>query len=259
MDITGRPWLVFDIETGPLPGCADFIPPIPDAVLDESPVEPNKGLVDPVKIAANLEQKRKARVTDWIEAQAKVEAKRAKLLADAALDHDLCEVAAIGWQLRVAADSPFECLYTQTRGTTHEPEMLDGFWRFVRSIQRDGGVIVGFNCLHFDLPILLRRSLYLGVETPAVNIDKYRHEGVIDVADVLTLGGKATWRSLGFYAKRFGIPHDDSVKGEDVPALVGRGAWDTVAAHVRADVATTAALAQRIGVIHQPQPAEAVA
>lgn len=227
--LVGRPWLVFDIETMPMPGCADYL---------TDPIEAPSNYKDEAKIAAYIAEKRK------------------KQIADAALDCDLCEVAAIGWSLNGLVDvAP----YAQTRGTTPEAEMLDGFWRFVRNIQRDGGVIVGFNVLHFDLLILLRRSLYLGVPVPSVQIDKYRHDGVIDVADVLTHGGKTTWRSLGFYAKRFGIPHDDSVKGEDVPALVGSGAWDTVAAHVRADVATTTALAQRIGLISQPQPAEEAA
>lgn len=229
MDITGRPWLTFDIETMPLSGVADYL---------TEEIEAPGNYKKPEAIAAYIAEAKK------------------KQIERAALDHDLCEIAAIGWTF---ADLMPVGAYAQTRGTTSEPEMLDSVWRYVRSMQREGGVIVGFNCLHFDIPILLRRSLYLGVDAPTIAIDKYRHEGVIDVADVLTLGGKATWRSLGFYARRFGIPHDDSVKGEDVPALVGSGAWDTVAAHVRADVATTAALAQRCGLIHQPQQVEAIA
>lgn len=217
--LVGRPWLVFDIETMPLSGCDEYL---------TDPVEAPSNYKDPVKIAAYIADAKK------------------KQIEKAALDLDLCEIAAIGLRL------PDDDCYAQTRGSNSEEDMLRGFWSFVSSVQRNGGVIAGFNCLHFDLPILLRRSLYLGIQAPTVNIDKYRHDGVIDVADVLTHGGKTTWRSLGFYAKRFGIPHDDSVKGEDVPALVGRGAWDAVAAHVRADVTTTAALVQRIGLIAQP-------
>lgn len=220
--LVGRPFLVFDIETCPMPNCSDYL-----TDLIEAPGNYKK----PEAIAAYI-------------AEAKT-----KQIEKAALDLDLCEIAAIG--IRLPGE---DALYVQTRGTTDEAEMLDGFWRFVRGCQRDGGILVGFNVLGFDLPVLLRRSLYLGVDAPALSISKYRHDGIVDVQDVLTFSGKTTWRSLGFYAKRFGIPHDDSVKGEDVPALVGSGAWDTVAAHVRADVATTTALAQRIGVIHQPQP-----
>jgi len=223
--IVGRPWMTFDIETMPLSGVAEYL---------TEPIEAPGNYTKPDAIAAYVEKARK------------------KQIEKAALDLDLCEVAAIGWTMdEVPA-------YTQSRGTTSEAEMLDGFWRFVRSIQREGGVIVGFNCLQFDLPILLRRSLYLGIDAPKVQIDKYRHDGVIDVADVLTMGGKTTWRSLGFYARRFGIPHDDSVKGEDVPALVVAGNWEAVAGHCRADVATTTALAQRIGLIASPV-AEAIA
>lgn len=221
--VVGSPWMVFDIETCPMPSCGEYLT---DAI--EAP----SNYKDPAKIAAYIEEK------------------RAKQIADAGLDLDLCEIVAIGWAL------PDAEVYAQTRETTSEADMLSGFWRFVQAVQRDSGNLVGFNCLSFDLPILLRRSLYLGIPTPKVHLDKYRHEGVIDVASVLTFDGRMTWRSLSFYAKRFGIPHDDSVKGEQIAQLVADGKWADVAAHVRSDVATTAALAQRIGLIYQPTAAE---
>ena len=127
--------------------------------------------------------------------------------------------------------------------------MLDGFWRFVARTLTDNGVTVGFNVLHFDLPVLFRRSLYLGVPTPRLSIDKYRHDGVIDVAEQLCYGRRDLLRSLAFYAKRFGIPHDDTVDGSMVAALVADGQWQVVADHCSSDVETTKALALRIGVI----------
>lgn len=231
--VTGRPWLAFDIETCPMPDCAQYV---------TDPIEAPANYKDPAKIAAYIEEK------------------RAGQLAKAALDLDLCEIVAVGWT--IASPLPLESAYAQTREFTPEPELIDGFWRFVRAVQSDAGVLVGFNCLTFDLPILLRRSLYLGIPAPSLQVDKYRHDGVIDVADVLTYGGRMPWRSLAFYAKRFGIPHDDRVTGEQIPQLAAEGQWDTIAAHVRGDVQTTTALAQRIGLIHQPAPepvAQAVA
>lgn len=225
--VTGRPWLVFDIETMPLQDCARYL---------TEPIEAPSNWKDAAKIAAYIEEARR------------------KQLDKAALDLDLCEIAAIGIGLPLESDA-------QTRQTTSEADILRGLWSFVRTIQRDGGVLVGFNCLSFDLPILLRRSLYLGVETPSIAVDKYRHDGVVDVMDILTFSGKVSMRSLGFYCKRFGIPHDDSVDGAQIPALVAAGAWDQVEAHVRADVAETMALAARIGLIHVPvqEPAAQVA
>src|SRR3990167_2369062 len=225
--VVGAPWMVFDIETCPMPGCAEYLTDDIDAPSNYK---------DPAKIAAYVAEK------------------RAKQIADAGLDLDLCEIVAIGWRLPFVGDGgPSDCTYAQTRETTSETDMLSGFWRFVQAVQRDGGNLVGFNCLSFDLPILLRRSLYLDVPVPKIALDKYRHEGVIDVADVLTFNGRMTWRSLSFYARRFGIPHDDSVKGDQIAALVAAGEWEKVAGHARADVQTTKALAQRIGLIYQAE------
>lgn len=221
----GRPWLVFDCETAPMPGCAQY--------LTDS-IEAPSNYKDPAKIAA------------W------VEEKRAKQIADAGLDLDLCEIVAIGIGFPAVT-------YAQTRATTSEEDMLRGLWRFVKNTQDQGGSLVGFNCLSFDLPVLLRRSLYLGIPTPTIAIDKYRHDGVIDVAHELTFGGRMTWRSLAFYCRRFGIPHDDSVDGSQIAQLVVEGQWDAIERHVRADVTATAALAARIGLIYAPMPQDAEA
>jgi predicted PolB exonuclease-like 3'-5' exonuclease len=217
--MTGRSWMVFDIETCPMPGCQQYL-------TDQ--IEAPSTYKDAAKIAAYIAEK------------------QAKHVAEAGLDVDLCEVVAI-------AGAFHDTDWCQTRETTSEADMLDGFWRFVATIQREHGNLVGFNCLGFDLPILLRRSLYLDVPTPKVKIDKYRHDGVIDLLDVLTFQWRMRMRSLAFYSRRFGIPHDDAVKGEHVAGLVAAGDWATVAAHVRSDVASTKALAQRIGLIHQPK------
>ena len=215
--IIGRPWLVFDIETAPLSDVAEYL---------TEPIEAPANYKDPAKIAAFVAEKRQAQIDR------------------AALDLDLCEIVAIGIGLPMAA-------YAQTRGTTPETDMLRGFWRFVANTQQNGGILVGFNCLSFDLPILLRRSLYLGIETPQIPVDKYRHDGVVDVLDVLTFSGKVTMRSQVFYCKRFGIPYD-TIDGSLVPALVQAGQWPIIDAHVRADVAATTALAARVGLIHVP-------
>jgi len=58
------------------------------------------------------------------------------------------------------------------------------------------------------------------------------------------------YRSLSFYAKRFGldVPADDTT-GADIARLVAAGDWDGVTAHCRADVIKTRELARRIGVL----------
>ena len=65
----------------------------------------------------------------------------------------------------------------------------------------------------------------------------------------LAYQGTLTYRSLAFYCTRFGIVVPDDVTGADIGALVAAGAWSRVHDHVRADVAKTTALAQRVGVL----------
>jgi hypothetical protein len=65
-------------------------------------------------------------------------------------------------------------------------------------------------------------------------------------------------RTLKAFCRRFGIPCTDTIDGKDVPGLVSAGDWEAVAAHVRADVEMTLALAVKLGVVRQ-EAAEAVA
>ena len=216
--IAGKPWMAFDIETVPMPGCAEYL---------TDPIEAPANYKDPVKIAAYIA------------------AKRATQIAEAGLDLDLCEVAAIAGEL-------IDSSWCRTREQWSEAKMLEAFWWHTRVLHSVGGDLVGFNCLGFDLPVLQRRSLYLGVPVPPLSVDKYRHDGIIDLQQVLTYGGKTTWRSLAFYCKRFGIPYDDSVTGEDITELVAGQDWAAVEKRCRGDAASTAALAARCGLIHMP-------
>jgi predicted PolB exonuclease-like 3'-5' exonuclease len=112
---------------------------------------------------------------------------------------------------------------------------------------------IGYNTLGFDLPVLLRRSLYLGVPHPHVSLDKYRTNH-IDLQMRLSYNGAIKFRPLSFYCKRFGIESDDETSGKDIGAFVAAGEWDKVAAHCRADVLKTTALAERMGLL-KPIPA----
>lgn len=212
---SGRPWIVFDIETCPMPSCQDYL---------TDPIDAPSNYKDPAKIAAYVVEKLKAQVDQ------------------AALDPDLCEVVAIGLSVGYGSSCA-----VSTREAFDERKLLAWFWRMARE-----KTLVGFNCLNFDLPVLLRRSLYLNVQTPHVNLDRYRHEGVIDVAETLTFNGKTKWRSLAFYCKRFGLPCDTTTDGAQIPQMVADGQWAEIAAHAKADVEATEALAKRIGLIFDP-------
>ena len=207
---------VFDIETAPLA----------EAEIYLEPPKPRANLKDPAKIAADLAEKATA------------------MLERAALDPDLCRIVAAGWdcdgtaESAVCADAP------------HERLLLERFWR-----QSQGTTLVGFNCLSFDLPVLLRRSLYLGVRAPSFSLNKYRPGSIVDLMQVLAYQGTLTYRSLGFYCRRFRIAVPDDVTGAAVGELVAAGEWGKVHDHVRADVAKTTELARRVGVLRLPDAA----
>ena len=151
---------VFDIETAPLADAAVYLP-APKA---------RANLKDPAKIEADLAEK------------------TAALLEKAALDPDLCRIVAAGWDCDGQAESAV------CEDAAHERDLLDRFWK-----QSVGATLVGFNCLSFDLPVLLRRSLYLGVRAPLFSLDKYRPGSIVDLMQRLAYQGTLTYRSLDFY------------------------------------------------------------
>jgi hypothetical protein len=177
------------------------------------------------------------------------ETERIKLehIDKAALDPDLCRIAVLGW-FDVAACEP---VLMQCRDEVEEAIALEAFW----SALNMGGQVLGFNILTFDLPVICRRSLYLGVPTPYLQRERYRHPRVLDLLDILCEQGRLKMRSVGFYCKRFGIQNDDVVKGKDVPSLLADGRWDEVISHCRHDLFAERAIAQRLGLV-KPLPVQ---
>jgi predicted PolB exonuclease-like 3'-5' exonuclease len=158
------------------------------------------------------------------------------------LDPDLCRIVALGWMFGTDKGPTVRVCKTDTE----EKDTLDQFWRdFIAGGEPS---MVTFNGLKFDIPVLLRRSLYLRVPHPPINLDRYRTPH-IDLFNRLTFNGAIQGHSLKFYLSRFGIPNDDLTSGKDIAALVKAGEWDAVAAHCASDVVSTKLLAERIGAI----------
>jgi len=212
--------IVIDIETVGAPDCAGFLPD----------VDAPSNYKDPVKIAAFIEQE------------------RLKQIAMAGLDADLNEIVAVGWLYAEDTDP----VSVATRETDDEADLIR--WLLDAIGNR---CVVGFNTLNFDLPVVMRRAQYLGIRCPDFNLDKYRTPH-LDVLDRLTFRGRLKMRSLSFYCQRFGVPHDDTVKGKDITALVAAKDWEAVASHCRSDVMATTLLARRLGWV-RPVSAQAVA
>jgi 3'-5' exonuclease len=210
--------IVIDVETVACPDAAKYL----------DPVEAPSNYKDPLKIAAYVADTFRKRVED------------------AGLEPDLNEIVAVG----VSCEG---ITAVATRAHLDERGLLEMAWDNIGN-----RAIVGFNCLGFDLPVLIRRSQLLGVPYPNLNLDRYRTPHV-DLLEKLTFNGKLTYRTLGFYLRRFGLPHDDTVTGADIAGLVAEGRWDAVASHCRHDVEGTAALARRLGWLPQIAAESAVA
>lgn len=203
--------IILDIETAPLAEAAQYL----------EPVEAPSNYKDPVKI------------------EEYVRTKQREQLARAALDPDLCSVIAIG-VLTPEASEPFVML------AKHEQEEASMLRAFFQKSAEDS--FVGFNILDFDLPVLLRRALYLGVAAPQIALDRYRHPRVLDVMQLLSFNGKLRYRSAAFYCKRLGLAVEDDVHdGVDIPVLAAQGRWDEITHHVACDVCQVQGLARRLG------------
>ena len=210
-------YLILDLAAAPLPNATDFI------TLDDIAAPAN--YKDPVKIDAYLA------------------AERASRIDKAALDFDLARITAIGmWQDGV------------TSVVTCPDEASERAHLAALTVDWHGDVsarpiLLTFNGLRYDLPLLMRRCQYLGVRVPALNLDRYRTPHV-DLWDRLSNHGAHSAHALGWYMKRLG--HTDLVKplsGAEESRAAVEGRWDEVAAAVTHDVEATLRLAVWMGVL----------
>ena len=177
--------------------------------------------------------------------QAKIDAavaeKTAERNAKLALDPDCCRIVAIGY-----TTSDDTIWVDVCEGEASEREALCAFWR---RWSRIGQRPVGFNCVGFDLPVLIQRSRILGVPPAHLELRKYGCAAVDDLMLSLHHGGLTPFKGLAFWVKRLGldVPEDTST-GKDVAGFVAADDWEAVKAHCASDVARTLALAQHLGV-----------
>jgi len=223
--------ICLDLESAPDANARLWIDP-PDLTDIQAP----SNYVKPEAIAGYIEKEKAKRLADY----------ETNCTSKAALDFNLARVVALGWWTETAAE------YYPLPGEEVEAEAIAMFWR-----KAEHRTIVGFRIREFDLPMLIQRSRYLGIRYPHLDLGRYaRGSSIVDLSDVLTFNDQRSAeqimrRTLKAFARRFGIPVNDTINGKDIPALVAAGDWEAIVSHVQADVETTVELARRLGVIQR--------
>jgi predicted PolB exonuclease-like 3'-5' exonuclease len=211
-------YLILDIETLPHPDANQWLEPVTAAA----------NLKDPVKIAASLAER---------------QAERDDKLG---LDPDCCQICAVGWHV-VGGEDPTCLVARNEEEEALAIRLLADAYAAPQGQQETR--IVTFYGRQFDLPVLMRRAMYLGVKFPALSLDRYRSPH-IDVWDALTYNGALrTAHSLKFYAKRMGFTTLDKVDGGDVRTLAAAGNWDAIREHCLSDVGLCHAVANKLGLL----------
>ncbi len=214
--------IVFDLETAGLPNATDFL----------EPLEADKRLTDPAKIAASIAEREQARAEKF------------------GLDYNVGRIVALGYWTDQGG------IHTDAmRGEAAEADLLRHFWSMAKH-----RTIIGFRIKDFDLKFAIQRSRYLGIEYPQLDLGRYStRSAIVDLYHELTFNDsqdRDSWcmrRTLKAFSKRFGLPCEDETAGADIAALVAADQWDQVIAHCTSDVKLTVALAQRLGFVQTAQ------
>jgi hypothetical protein len=247
------PALVLDLETAPIDRALEYLPPITgDKQMWQdlaAPIVPDKRFTDPAKITADLTRKQAEKDALPAKIEADIAQRSAEIFDRCGLDPDLGRIVCGGYMLE---GTDIEPVVSLCRTEQEEAVWLRDVWARVVLTTGAHRRLVSFNGLTFDLPFLMRRSLYLGVVYPLLNLDRYRTPH-LDLMQRLSFNGAIKAHSLAFYAKRFSLPLEpDEITGADVPALVRDGsdeAWAKIARHCASDVLTTYLLASRLQLV----------
>jgi hypothetical protein len=144
-----------------------------------------------------------------------ISAKYAEIIANAALDADLCQIKSIAYAVGTAG----EVVVNIVNKKMSEKQALSDFWD---KFGRCGGYSVGYNILGFDFPVLLRRSFELGVvPTMTPSLIKYRTDPTCDLMQIFSNWDWHFTKPLKWVCKRYGIeiPAGYEVNGSQVATM----------------------------------------
>jgi hypothetical protein len=242
-------FVLCDLETVALADASQWLAEIQPnkAMVAElnAPIVAAKNLIDPVKIAADIAKKTAARAELPALIAADMEQRRAELLEWAAIDADLCQIVAMGYQ---TDDGPACCSYIPD--VAAERMALNLIWSLISTTRP----LVGYGLTWMDAGVLVRRSQLLDVIVPAFMYEqgKFRHPQMIELADRVTLNGmieQRKGRGLDYHCRRLGLQIEDAYTGKDIAALYAAGNVEAIKSHCLSDIRRLRFLAERLRVI----------
>ena len=215
--------IIFDIETGSRTHSEL------EAIRPE--FEAPRNLKDPAKIAAAIEEKHE----EW--------------LGKAALCASTGRVVAIG----VCTHPANVTTIIGTENPADEARVIADFWHLVR--KNPSARLVGFNSNGFDLPFLIRRSMLQGIPFPGdIREGRYWSRRCIDLMECWTLGIYGERISLDRLSKAFGLEGKNGHGAEFCRLWEGTpDERSTARAYLLNDIALTARLAVKLGVVAAPK------
>jgi hypothetical protein len=213
------PALILDLETTSIDGVETFI----------EPIQPPSNYRAPETIARYVQEK------------------TVEKIAGAALDIDLARIVCAAWMLENIDIEPHVVVCPDEHT---ERCVIEELWQLIALPANATRTIIGYNIFSFDLPLLMRRSVYIGSwPMRYLSVDKYR-SGHVDLYQRLSFNGAVRAHSLAFYAKRFGLALPE-LEGAAIPQLVAANDWDAIRRHAASDVVATYQLAERLGYINE--------
>jgi predicted PolB exonuclease-like 3'-5' exonuclease len=219
-------WLIVDLSTAPLANAAEFI-------------------TGTVKAPTNY--KKADAIAEYVREE---EAKRAEM---AGTDIDLARVTGVG--VAFSHQQGHQPLVTICKTEDEERAALE----CLAAAINERPTIITYGGLNFDVPLMMRRARYLGVDFPVISTDRFK-SSVVDLCEVLSDRNPQRRRSLQFYARRLGwVDLTKTLQGAEEARVHETGKWTELKASIEHDVIATYRLAGWLGVIHVEQPMTAAA
>lgn len=215
--------LILDIETLPNQKLTDEQKP----VFDESTVKVGN-LKDPAKIKEKIDA-----------AKAEFETGLTKKMS---VESNYCQVLCIGY---IRLDENDKVIKQDVIYDHHSDEMLvEGFRSYIYEGESD--TIVGWNCKHFDIPVLWKRAILNWKISPFENYRKLCNPYTDECIDLMHVWNAGGYGKLIDCAKLLGIPAKEGMDGSMIYDAWKATEIDKIKDYCMQDVETTLAIYRKL-------------